>query len=55
MEDIIVEEQGVQQGVAATDVEGFPNGPVDLSLLRFYNDHVARHLWVEEVCFIIKI
>ena len=32
--------------------EGYSRGPVDISLLRSYGDHVARHLWDGKVSII---
>jgi len=36
----------VEEGV--TDVEGFPGGPHDKSVLRYFENHIR--VWNEEIC-----
>jgi len=35
---------------AIIDVEGFPGGPHDTSILRDFENHIALRVWNGEVC-----
>ena len=41
-------EAPVEEG--ATDVEGFPDGPHDTSVLSDFENHIALRVWNGEVC-----
>ena len=41
-------EAPVEEG--ATDVEGFPDGPHDTSVLSDFENHIALRVWNVEVC-----
>ena len=42
----------IEEGV--TDVEGFPNGPHDTLVLRYFENHVALRVWNGKVCKSLK-
>ena len=39
---------------AVNDVEGFPGGPCDTSVLTTYADHVAIIIWNEDVFIVFN-
>ena len=50
VEELHKEQQEAPVEDPPTDVEGFPSGPYDTSILRDFENHIALSVWNGEVC-----